>query len=132
MGINKRIKDLRKLEAGSQKEFAEILGVDTSYISKLESGKKEPSEQLILSICRTFGVRYDWLTKGDGPMKDKELKNIDDYKIKEEPPELLEIIELLREEDQESLIAVKKFLLAWKDMRKNPKEYIIDKPKKKK
>lgn len=132
MNIGERIKKLRKSMNLTQDIFAENLGVVSSYISLLERGKKEPSEQLTLSICRTFGVRYDWLTKGEEPMKEEGFKNIGDYKINEDSPELLEILEMLREEDQEGLNLVKRFLQARRDMRNNLGEYVIDKPKKKK
>jgi transcriptional regulator with XRE-family HTH domain len=59
--IGNRIRELRKLELLTQEEFALELGVKQGYISALEIHKNEPSEQLILSICRTFGVSYDWL-----------------------------------------------------------------------
>jgi transcriptional regulator with XRE-family HTH domain len=132
MNIGERIKKLRKSLNLTQDIFAENLGVVSSYISLLERGKKEPSEQLTLSICRTFGVRYDWLTKGEEPMKEEGFKSIGDYKIKEDPPELLEILEMLREEDQEGLDLVKRVLEARRDIRNHLKEYVIDKPKKKK
>ncbi|HPL63458.1 MAG TPA: helix-turn-helix domain-containing protein [Syntrophales bacterium] len=132
MNIGERIRLLRKSIGLTQEAFAEKLGVVTSYISLLETGKNEPSEQLTLSICRTYGIRYDWLTKGEEPMKEEGFKSIGDYKIKEDPPELLEILEMLREEDQEGLDLVKRVLEARRDIRNNLREYVIDKPKKKK
>lgn len=34
----------------------------------LESGKNNPSEQTILSICREFSVNEHWLRTGEGEM----------------------------------------------------------------
>jgi transcriptional regulator with XRE-family HTH domain len=64
--IGDRIRELRKAEHLSQKEFALVLGVKGGYISTLETHRNEPSEQLILNICRTFGVLYNWLKYGNG------------------------------------------------------------------
>jgi transcriptional regulator with XRE-family HTH domain len=64
--IGDRIRELRKAEHLSQQEFAFSLGVKRGYISTLETHRNEPSEQLILNICRTFGVLYDWLKYGNG------------------------------------------------------------------
>ncbi len=64
--IGDRIRELRKTEHLSQQEFAFSLGVKGGYISTLETHRNEPSEQLILNICRTFGVLYEWLKHGIG------------------------------------------------------------------
>lgn len=56
------------MEKLSQSEFAFSLGVKRGYISTLETHRNEPSEQLILNICRAFGVLYDWLKYGNGRM----------------------------------------------------------------
>lgn len=50
----------------TQGEFAERLGVKGGYISTLETHRNEPSEQLILNICRAFGASYEWLKEGRG------------------------------------------------------------------
>lgn len=68
MSVGARIKQLRKTEMLIQQDFAERLGVKGPYISELEKGKKTPSEQLILGICREFGVRLEWLKTGQGEM----------------------------------------------------------------
>jgi transcriptional regulator with XRE-family HTH domain len=64
--IGDRIREIRRTERINQEELALELGVKQGYISTLETHKNEPSEQLILSICRIFGVRYDWLKNGNG------------------------------------------------------------------
>jgi len=79
MNIGDRIKYLQKERHLTQTEFAEEVGIDQSYLSALEKSKRIPSEQLILGICRAFGVSYDWLTTGEGemysnPLQVKEVK----------------------------------------------------------
>ena len=64
--IGDRIRELRKAENLNQEGFALSLGVKRGYISTLETHRNDPSEQLILNICRTFGVLYDWMKYGKG------------------------------------------------------------------
>jgi len=64
--IGQRIKELRKIEGLTQKDFAEYLKVKPSYISMLEKNKNLPSERLLLSICSIFGINYEWLKEGSG------------------------------------------------------------------
>jgi transcriptional regulator with XRE-family HTH domain len=68
--IGGRIRRLRKSEKLTQVEFARRLGVHGGYISTLETHGNEPSEQLILNICRTFEADYKWLKFGIGKQYD--------------------------------------------------------------
>ncbi len=52
----------------SQEAFGKRLGVTGAAISRIESGNREPSEQIILSICREFNVNEVWLRTGKGEM----------------------------------------------------------------
>ena len=78
--LGDRIKKLRKLCRVSQGLFSEMFGVTSSHISKLETGKATPSDQLIKSICRELDVREEWLRTGEGPIT---LKTIDPQAIGE-------------------------------------------------
>lgn len=62
--IGVRIHKLRKGRKLTQKEFAERLGVDPSYISKIERDAATPSRQLIKAICKEFGVQEVWILEG--------------------------------------------------------------------
>lgn len=66
--MNTRIKELRKFLNLSQEEFGARLGVTNAAISRLESGARGATEQILLSIKREFGASYLWLTTGEGPM----------------------------------------------------------------
>ena len=66
MTIADRIKFLRKSLRMNQFDFAKELGLKQGSISKIEKSKNNPTERLLLGICRAFGVNYDWLTKGVG------------------------------------------------------------------
>ncbi len=57
------LKGLRTEAGLSQRDLAARLGIDFTYISKLENGKTEyvPSEKLLREIAALFGVDSDWL-----------------------------------------------------------------------
>lgn len=48
--------------------FAKKLNVSQSFISRLASGEKTPSERTISDICREFRVDEHWLRTGEGEM----------------------------------------------------------------
>ncbi len=65
--VNERIKILREALELSMEKFGAKIGLTRSAISKIESGSK-PSDQTVLSICREFNVREEWLRNGNGEM----------------------------------------------------------------
>ncbi len=66
--MNSRLKLLRKELNMSQDLFGSKLGVTGAGISKIESGQRNLTEQMILLICKEFGVNEDWLRNGTGEM----------------------------------------------------------------
>ena len=66
--MNTRIKELRQFLDLSQEDFGFRLGVTKTAISRLESGNRNITEQMLRSICREFGASYLWLTAGEGSM----------------------------------------------------------------
>lgn len=64
--IGDRIREIRVLRNLTQQELARSLGIHRGYLSILESNRNEPSELLILSMCRVLGVGYNWLKFGSG------------------------------------------------------------------
>lgn len=67
MTINERIRFLRKDKLRlTLEEFGEHFGVTKVAFSKIENGHRGVTEQMILSICREFNVREEWLRNGDG------------------------------------------------------------------
>lgn len=63
-----RIKEVRKAAGLTQAEFGERLGIKGNTITCYEKGIREPSEAIILAICREFNVREQWLRTGEGEM----------------------------------------------------------------
>ena len=73
--IGNRIKELRKSEDLTQKEFAKRLLVSQSYLSGLENGNELPTNKLIKLICLEFGVNENWLSDNVGEMYDDVYEN---------------------------------------------------------
>lgn len=65
--MKSRIKEVRKDNHLTQAKFAERIGLKQNTIAQIETGKRTPSEQVVLSICREFGVFREWLETGKGP-----------------------------------------------------------------
>lgn len=66
--MNERIKQVRKACGLKQAEFADRIGVKPSTVTSYETGLRVPSDTVIFSICREFGVSETWLRTGDGEM----------------------------------------------------------------
>lgn len=64
--MNTRIKKLRKDLNLTQQEFANRIGLKQNSIALIESGKRNISDQAILSICREFKVNEEWIRNGIG------------------------------------------------------------------
>lgn len=63
-----RIKQIRKEAGLTQVEFGEKLGVKGNTVTGYETGLRNPTDAVILSICREFSVNEDWLRTGNGEM----------------------------------------------------------------
>ena len=68
MTIGDRIKTVREHFGMTQEDFGATIGRVGSHVSKLERGLTEPSDELILSICRILDVSYEWMKYGQGKM----------------------------------------------------------------
>lgn len=73
-----RIKQVRKSQNLTQTAFGDIIGVKGNTITNYETGLRNPTDAVIKSICREFGVSEEWLRTGKGNMfvsgiKDKQI-----------------------------------------------------------
>ena len=62
-----RIKEIRKAAGLTQEKFAEKLGLKRNTIATYETGKSEPMDNIIFSICREFNINEKWLRYGTEP-----------------------------------------------------------------
>lgn len=62
--VGQRISQLRRSRNMTQKELAQRLSVSPSAIGMYEQGRRQPSADLIVSICKLFSVSTQWLLTG--------------------------------------------------------------------
>lgn len=66
--LKDRLKKLRKELDLTQQAFADKIGMKQNTIAQYEMGRTTPSDAIVFSICREFGVREEWLRTGEGGM----------------------------------------------------------------
>lgn len=59
--MNERLKLLRKEKGVSQKVVAKEIGVTLSAYSNYEQGIREPSNQILINLCKYYNVSADYL-----------------------------------------------------------------------
>lgn len=119
--MKNRIKQIRKEKNLTQVEFGERIGVKGNTVTNYETGLRNPTDAVILSICREFNVNENWLRNGTGdiykliPNKLElylgEISNGDDDFIKD-------LIEAYMELDQTSKDALKQIAKKMADKQK--------------
>ena len=72
MSIGERIRQIRKARGLTLDKFGERIGFGKGAVSMMESGKSNVTNQTVLSICREFGIREEWLREGVEPMHKSE------------------------------------------------------------
>lgn len=66
--MKNRIKQIRKDNKMTQVEFGEKIGVKGNTVTNYETGLRNPTDAVILSICREFNVNEEWLRNGILPI----------------------------------------------------------------
>jgi len=92
MDIGKRIKQAREVLGISQTDIAKALGIEPSFLSNIESGKRNLSNRVTGILVYQYGISIDWLLSGNGEMfiansksREKLLDIIDKSGIKQLP-----------------------------------------------
>jgi len=62
--LGNRVRNLRRKQGWTQVEMAEFLGVDRSYLSEIETGKKDPSLRVLKTIADGFKLTLAQLLRG--------------------------------------------------------------------
>lgn len=103
--MNNRIKELRRELEMTQDDFAKKLGLARNSIANYEIGRRIPSNSVIKSICREFGVSEDWLRNGTEPkyilIEDEEAAYVSDL-LEESDNDLFDLIKLIMKTYSES------------------------------
>lgn len=80
MTINERIKELRKDQRLSQKDFAAKLGISQRSVSWSEQPENNVPDSTIKSLCMAFNTNENWLRNGIEPMYiQSPTFSLDDY-----------------------------------------------------
>lgn len=93
--IGDRVRELRKSEHSTQKDFARRLLVSQSYLSGIENKNETPTNKLIKLICLEFGVSEQWLISGQGDMYEPVYENDKSVLSNVSNSALLQIMKLL-------------------------------------
>ena len=59
--MKEKLKLLRKQKGVSQRVVAEAIGVTLSAYSNYEQGIREPSNQILINLCKYYNVSADYL-----------------------------------------------------------------------
>jgi len=70
--LGKRIKELRKLNNYTQGKLAEIIGMDVTSLSKIETGRNYPQPETIEKLSSILGVDIEKLFSFDGQMSESD------------------------------------------------------------
>lgn len=68
MTQGERVREIRKSLKLTLEKFGGKLGVGKGAISAIETGARNLTEQMAVSICREYNVNYDYLMNGEGEM----------------------------------------------------------------
>lgn len=103
MDFGKKVQMLRKNNNLSQESLAVILRINRNYLSRIETGKSEPSLSVLKSIVEYFKVDVETLIdikKSDGNVEDKIKKIMDgcQHLMEDDLDFLIRIISVMREE----------------------------------
>ena len=103
MNIGEKIKYLRKSQNISQEALANYLQINRNYLSRIETGKSEPTASIIRSITTKFGVSVSSLLDLDnaGPIYEDKIKYVTEnckLLIEADLDFLVRIISVLKEE----------------------------------
>lgn len=67
--VNERVKLLRTHMGKTQQDFAGLIGLTSTQLSRIENGESSPQKNTIKQIVENTGVDFDWLMTGKGDIK---------------------------------------------------------------
>lgn len=100
MSLADNIKRMRKKHGWSQTQLAEKIGSHLSHINRIETGKYNPSLDVVQKLATVFDVTIDYLVS-DTDEDFKEVR-IEDKNLMER----VKLIDSLEEDDKTALIRV--------------------------
>ncbi|MDR3302079.1 MAG: XRE family transcriptional regulator [Spirochaetaceae bacterium] len=91
-GIKERFAIIREQSGLNVKEFAASLGMEGTTVSSIESGKREPSKEVLYNLAVKYSINLNWIFTGIG---EKNIKK--SQQALEKPSENRHIVPLLRQ-----------------------------------
>lgn len=76
-----RIQQLRIQHQYTQKQLADRLNIDRSFLSRVEAGEKGCSVDLLIQLSDCFDVSLDYIVMGNGNVVNKEQVKSDTKKL---------------------------------------------------
>lgn len=73
--IKDRIAECIRTSGLTKTAFGKKINLSQSFVSRLTSGEKVPSDRTIADICREFKVNEEWLRNGTGEMFRQSRRN---------------------------------------------------------
>jgi transcriptional regulator with XRE-family HTH domain len=67
-GLKERFVIVRKYYRLNVKDFAESLDMEPTTVSSIESGKREPSKEVLLNLAIKYPINLNWIFTGKGSM----------------------------------------------------------------
>lgn len=103
MKLGEKIKYLRKSKNISQEELATMLKINRNYLSRIETGKSEPSSSILKHIAEIFNIDLNSLLdiSVEKMQIDNKIKFIEDnckYLHDKDLDFIIRIISVMREE----------------------------------
>lgn len=74
METGKRISRLRKDAGMTQEELSDEIGINASYLSRVERGLKSCSVDMFVNLSEVFSVSLDYLILGKEPLEPAHVK----------------------------------------------------------
>ena len=57
MDLGNKIKNLREIEKISQEQLAKTLKINRNYLSRIETGKSEPTSSILKDLANIFNIK---------------------------------------------------------------------------
>ena len=76
MKLGEKIKLLRKGKKISQEELANMLKINRNYLSRIETGKSEPTSSVLKNIAKIFNIDLNFLLD----INNNDIENTDKIK----------------------------------------------------
>lgn len=75
--IRERLIELREKLDLTQREFAEMHDLSRGQLGQIETGHNKPPLELLQSVTKKHGVRWEWIVEGIPPVLKGDVKNVD-------------------------------------------------------